>query len=137
MWSPPSEASLRNWVLSRVGRPGPLARCYSPRIEYRVPGPKKRFIDVLLNERGAAGHWTGLLAIEFELSSPAGTVGQLLEYLHLLSKTDLAEGKQLRGLIISGSRYGRELQHLTRQQPWPIEWYVVEAHLELVAASPV
>ena len=131
----PTEKSLRNWVLSQVGRPGPLAHCYNPRVEYRIPG-KRRFVDLLLNERGQGGRWTGLVAVEFELTSPKGTVGQLLEYLRLLKASDLAKDKGLRGLIISAVPYPDEAAHLARRQAFPIEWWVVDARLQRVAASP-
>lgn len=131
----PSEQSLRNWVIGYIGRQGPFSRCYDPQIEYRIPG-QKRFIDLLLKERGAAGRWVGLVAVEFELTSPAGTVGQLLGYLDQLSRTEVADGKQLRGVIVSGDAYPPELQHLEKPQPWPIDWFVVDARLKPAGASP-
>ncbi|MCD9625273.1 hypothetical protein [Rhabdothermincola salaria] len=131
----PSENDLRRWVLSRVGRPGPFVHCDSPQVEFSIPGRKQR-IDLLLKERGSAGRWTGLVVVEFELSSPSGTVGQVIDYLNLLAKTDMAQGKSLRGVIVSAGRYPREDQHLDREQPWPIEWWVLNAHLEKVAESP-
>jgi hypothetical protein len=128
--SPPSEDSLRKWTLSMVGRRGPFARCYAPKVEY--PLPNKRRIDLLLRERGKAGRFEGFVVVEFKNAKAKGVVAQTLEYMDLLADTPLAHGKSVRGVIVSGRVYEREGAMLKRLDRAELEWYVLDAKLTRV-----
>lgn len=132
--APGAEKAMIPFFAASCGARGtPLERWYDPKIETRAPGGSGR-IDMLCKERGRNGSFGGFVVVEFEHTSPAGTVGQVVEYIDAVRAAH--PNTPVRGVIVSTADYERELGHLPRYPDYDITWLTARLTLQTIATSP-
>lgn len=131
--APNAEKALIPFFAASCGARGTLLeRWYDPKIETRAPRSTGR-IDLLCKERGRNGAFGGFIVVEFEHSSPAGTVGQVVDYINAVQAAH--PSKSVRGVIVSTAEDIREQEHLQRYPDYDITWLNARLALHQIATS--
>jgi hypothetical protein len=128
-----NEQLLKEFLRAGVGSFGPLKDLELESAEFGLPS--RRRIDLLCRERRRDGKGA-LVAVELKKANQAdGVVNQVVRYLKELSVHPLADGRSVRGMIISGKADDVEARQLKGETEFLVEWYVYEVSLKLRETS--
>lgn len=129
-----SEPLLKEYLRAGIGSFGPLRDLELEAAEFYLPS--RRRVDLLCRERRRDNRGA-LVAVELKKAKQDGVVTQLIRYLEELSKHALANGRAVRGMIISGQADDTEARQLAAETRFQIDWFTYVVNLELRASSPV
>lgn len=123
-----NERLLTEYLLAGIGHFGPFKDLELLGQEYRLPSG--RFIDLLCRERRKDGKGQ-LVAIELKKGdNSTGVVTQIRKYLDELATLEQAQGRPVRGIIVSGRADDAEAENLSASNKHEISWYTYAVTLE-------